>query len=398
MFMKSVILIKYGELSTKKDNINFFLKKLKENILLALNDLDALVTYDLGRMFIHTNEKFDEVVKRVKNIFGIHEINIGYVIDSTDFNIVKDEVLNLLKAKEFTTFKVESKRSNKKLNTTSVLLSKNLGAHILKNIPGLKVDVKNPEVLVNVEYRINNTLVYFDKLKGLGGYPVGTLGKGLLMLSGGIDSPVAGFLTIKRGVKIEAIYFESPPHTSNEAKNKVKDLAKKLAVYNNDIILHVVNFTEIQEAIYKNIPHDYLITIMRRMMYRISAIIASRRNAKILINGESIGQVASQTLTSMSAINEVVSLPVIRPLACFDKLDIIDIAKNIDTYETSILPFEDCCTIFVPKHPVINPSIEKCREYEELIPFKDLIYEAVKNHEMITIKAHEEESEFKDLL
>ena len=398
MFMKSVILIKYGELSTKKDNINFFLKKLKENILLALNDLDALVTYDLGRMFIHTNEKFDEVVKRVKNIFGIHEINIGYVIDSTDFNIVKEEVLNLLKAKEFTTFKVESKRSNKKLNTTSVLLSKNLGAHILKNIPGLKVDIKNPEVLVNVEYRINNTLVYFDKLKGLGGYPVGTLGKGLLMLSGGIDSPVAGFLTIKRGVKIEAIYFESPPHTSNEAKNKVKDLAKKLAVYNNDIILHVVNFTEIQEAIYKNIPHDYLITIMRRMMYRISAIIASRRNAKILINGESIGQVASQTLTSISAINEVVSLPVIRPLACFDKLDIIDIAKNIDTYETSILPFEDCCTIFVPKHPVINPSIEKCREYEELVPFKDLIYEAVKNHEMITIKAHEEESEFKDLL
>ena len=155
MFMKSVILIKYGELSTKKDNINFFLKKLKENILLALNDLDALVTYDLGRMFIHTNENFDEVVKRVKNIFGIHEINIGYVIDSTDFNIVKEEVLNLLKAKEFTTFKVESKRSNKKLNTTSVLLSKNLGAHILKNIPGLKVDVKNPEVLVNVEYRIN---------------------------------------------------------------------------------------------------------------------------------------------------------------------------------------------------------------------------------------------------
>lgn len=396
--MEKVILIKYGELSTKKDNINFFLKKLKENILFALNDLDALVTYDLGRMFIHTNENFDEVVNRVKNIFGIHEINIGYVIESTDFDIVKEEVLNLLKAKEFTTFKVESKRSNKKLNTTSVLLSKNLGAHILKNIQSLKVDVKNPEVLVNVEYRINNTLVYFESIKGLGGYPVGTLGKGLLMLSGGIDSPVAGFLTIKRGVKIEAIYFESPPHTSNEAKNKVKDLAKKLAVYNNDIILHVVNLTEIQEAIYKNIPHDYLITIMRRMMYRISAIIASRRNAKILINGESIGQVASQTLTSMSAINEVVSLPVIRPLACFDKLDIIDIAKNIDTYETSILPFEDCCTIFVPKHPVINPSIEKCREYEELIPFKDLIYEAVKNHEMITIKAHEEENEFKDLL
>lgn len=396
--MEKVVLIKYGELSTKKDNINFFLKKLKENILFALNDLDVNVTYDLGRMFIHTNENFDEVIKRVKNIFGIHELNIGYVIESTDFDVVKENILELLKEKEFTTFKVESKRANKKLNTTSVELSKNLGAYLLKNIPGLKVDVKNPEVLVNVEYRLNNTLVYFESMKGLGGYPVGTLGKGLLMLSGGIDSPVAGYLTIKRGVKIEAIYFESPPHTSVEAKNKVKSLAKKLASYNNDIILHVINFTEIQEEIYKNIPHDYLITIMRRMMYRISAIIASRRNIKILVNGESIGQVASQTLTSMSAINEVVNIPVIRPLACFDKLDIIDIAKKIDTYETSILPFEDCCTIFVPKHPVINPIKEKCREYEKLIPYKDLIYKAVKTHETITIEDQEEENEFKDLL
>ena len=396
--MEKVILIKYGELSTKKDNINFFLKKLKENILFALNDLDGEITYDLGRMFIHTQNNFEEVIKRVKNIFGIHEINIGYIIESTDFDEIKEEILKLLKEHNFNTFKVESKRANKKLNTTSVELSKNLGAYILKNIEGLKVDVNNPEILVNVEYRLKNTLVYFDKIRGLGGYPVGTLGKGLLMLSGGIDSPVAGFLTIKRGVKIEAIYFESPPHTSMEAKNKVISLAKKLAIYNNDIILHIVNFTEIQEAIYKNIPHDYLITIMRRMMYRISAIIASKRNAKILVNGESIGQVASQTLTSMNAINEVVSIPVIRPLACFDKLDIIEIAKTIDTYETSILPYEDCCTIFVPKHPVINPSKEKCHEYEELIPYKDLIFKAVKDHEIIKITSKEEESEFKDLL
>lgn len=395
--MEKVILIKYGELSTKKDNINFFLKKLKENILFALNNLNVSIDYDLGRMFIHTNENFDEVVSKVKNIFGIHEINIGYIIEAIDFNIIKDEIINLLKEREFTTFKVESKRSNKKLNTTSIELSKNLGAYILKNIKGLKVDVKNPEILINVEYRLKNTLVYFEVIKGLGGYPVGTLGKGLLMLSGGIDSPVAGYLAIKRGVKIEAIYFESPPHTSIEAKNKVMSLAKKLAIYNNDITLHIINFTEIQEAIYKNIPHDYLITIMRRMMYRISAIIASNRNAKILINGESIGQVASQTLTSMNAINEVVSIPVIRPLACFDKLDIIKIAKKIDTYETSILPFEDCCTIFVPKHPVINPQKEKCHNYEELITYKDLIYEAIKNHEVITIKT-QEENEFKDLL
>lgn len=398
MFMESVILIKYGELSTKKDNINFFLRQLKENILFALSDLDASVTYDLGRMFIHTKEHFDEVIKRVKNVFGIHEMNIGYIIASTNFDEIKKEVLSLLKEKEFTTFKVESKRANKKLDTTSIELSRNLGAYLLKNMSGLKVDVKSPEVLVNVEYRLKNTLVYFEKIKGLGGYPVGTLGKGMLMLSGGIDSPVAGYLTMKRGVKIEAIYFESPPHTSMEAKNKVISLARKLALYNNDLILHVINFTEIQEAIYKNIPHEYLITIMRRMMYRISAILASKRNAKILINGESIGQVASQTLTSMSAINETVSIPVIRPLACFDKLDIIDIAKSIDTYKTSILPFEDCCTIFVPKHPVINPSKEKCHEYEELIPYKDLIYEAIKTHEVKKITAKEDNDEFKDLL
>lgn len=398
MFMESVIIIKYGELSTKKDNINFFLKKLKENILFALSDLDVSVTYDLGRMFIHTENQFDEVMKRVKNVFGIHEMSIGYVINSTDFDVVKDEILNLLREHEFTTFKVESKRSNKNLNTTSVKLSSNLGAYLLKNINGLRVDIKSPDLLVNVEYRLNNTLVYFESVKGLGGYPVGTLGKGMLMLSGGIDSPVAGYLTMKRGVKIEAVYFESPPHTSIEAKNKVISLARKLAIYNSDIIIHIINFTEIQETIYKNIPHEYLITIMRRMMYRISAILASKRNAKILINGESIGQVASQTLTSMNAINETVSIPVIRPLACFDKLDIIDIAKSIDTYETSILPFEDCCTIFVPKHPVINPSKEKCHEYEDLIPYQDLIYKAIKNHEVVKIKAHEEENEFKDLL
>ena len=203
--MEKVILIKYGELSTKKDNINFFLKKLKENILFVLNDIDVEVTYDLGRMFIHTKENFSKVVDRVKNVFGIHEMNIGYIIDSTDFEKIKIEILSLLKDQEFSTFKVESKRANKKLNTTSVELSKNLGAYLLKNISGLRVDVNNPEVLVNVEYRLKNTLVYFESIKCLGGYPVGTLGKGMLMLSGGIDSPVAGFLTIKRGLNIEAI-------------------------------------------------------------------------------------------------------------------------------------------------------------------------------------------------
>lgn len=394
--MEKVILIKYGELSTKKDNINYFLTRLRDNILFALKDLDVKVNYDLGRMFIHTND-YNNVLKRVNSVFGIHEINVCYILDSIDFENVAKETINLLKEKEFKTFKVESKRSNKSIPGTSVELSKKMGASILKNIPNLKVDVNNPEILVNIEYRTNNTLVYFERVKGLGGYPVGTLGKGLLMLSGGIDSPVAGYLASKRGVKLEAIYFESPPHTSVEAKNKVIALARKLALYNNDITLHIVNFTEIQETIYKNIPHEYLITIMRRMMYRISALIAYNRNCKVLINGESIGQVASQTLTSMSAINEVVHIPVIRPLACFDKLDIIDIAKSIGTYETSILPFEDCCTIFVPKHPVINPDKKKCSEYEALIPFEDLVYKAVKNHEVLKL-SNKETIDYGDLL
>jgi len=394
--MEKVILIKYGELSTKKDNINYFLTRLRDNILFALKDLDVKVDYDLGRMFIHTNT-YEDVLSRVSNVFGIHEINICYIIDTIDFDTVAKETINLLKEKEFKTFKVESKRSNKNIPLTSVELSKNMGASILKNIPNLKVDVNNPEILVNIEYRSHNTLIYFEKIKGLGGYPVGTLGKGLLMLSGGIDSPVAGYLASKRGVKIEAIYFESPPHTSLEAKNKVISLARKLALYNNDITLHVVNFTEIQETIYKNISHEYLITIMRRMMYRISALIAHNRNCKVLINGESIGQVASQTLTSMNAINEVVKIPVIRPLACFDKLDIIDIAKSIDTYETSILPFEDCCTIFVPKHPVINPDKKKCCEYEALIPYEDLVYKAVKNHEVLKL-TNKDTVDYGDLL
>lgn len=394
--MEKVILIKYGELSTKKDNINYFLTRLRDNILFALKDLDVRVDYDLGRMFIHTND-YDAVLNRITSVFGIHEINVCYILGSTDFDTVIKETINLLQEKEFKTFKVESKRSNKNIPGTSVELSKKMGASILKNIPNLKVDVNNPEMLVNIEYRTNNTLIYFEKIKGLGGYPVGTLGKGLLMLSGGIDSPVAGYLASKRGVKIEAIYFESPPHTSLEAKNKVIALARILALYNNDITLHVVNFTEIQETIYKNIPHEYLITIMRRMMYRISALIAHNRNCKVLINGESIGQVASQTLTSMSAINEVVHIPVIRPLACFDKLDIIDIAKSIGTYETSILPFEDCCTIFVPKHPVINPDKKKCSEYESLIPFEDLVYKAVKNHEILKL-SNKETVDYGDLL
>jgi thiamine biosynthesis protein ThiI len=307
-------------------------------------------------------------------------------------------ILELVKDKEFKTFKVTTKRSDKKYPMESMEISRKVGAVLLKNIDGISVDVHTPELEVNVEVRIKDVYVYFNSEKGCGGYPVGVAGKGMLMLSGGIDSPVAGYLAIKRGVRLECIYYESPPHTSIEAKNKVIELARKLAVYNNDIKLHVIKFTEIQEAIYRNCPHEYLITIMRRMMYRIAERVARMNNCKVVVNGESIGQVASQTLTSMNVINEVVRIPVIRPVACFDKLEIIDIAKKIDTYETSILPFEDCCTIFVPDHPVINPTFENAREYEKAFDFEDLIYKAIKNHEVIKINVNEKENDFEDLL
>lgn len=396
--MKKIIILKYGELTTKKDNINYFLKTLKNNINIILKDINHTITYDFGRMFIDVkSEDIEKVVEKLKCIFGIHEIIVGYISEDKSLDNIKTNILSLIKDKNFKTFKVSTKRSDKTFPLNSMEISKSLGGYILRNISNIQVDIHNPELLVSVEIRKNEVLYYFNGEAGLGGYPVGTLGKGLLMLSGGIDSPVAGYLAIKRGVKIEAIYFESPPHTSESAKDKVIKLARLLAKYNTTVKLHVINFTRIQETILKNIPHEYLITIMRRMMYRISAIIAHNSKCNILINGESIGQVASQTLTSMRVINEVVKMPVIRPVACFDKLEIIDLAKKIGTYDISTLPYEDCCTIFVPEHPIINPSSIKAIEYEELIPFKDLIHEAIKNHEVISVDV-EEDREYEDIL
>lgn len=395
MKMNKLIIIKYGELTTKKGNIKFFIKTLKKNIEVALTDLDFKIEYDNGRMFI-SSETLDEVRDRLKFVFGIHEIVEGYEYDSIEIEDIKENLKSLVTDKEIGSFKVRTKRSFKAYPLTSMEISKILGGVVLKNAASSKVDVHDPETLIDVEIRSNKSYIYFESTPGLHGYPVGVQGKGMLMLSGGIDSPVAGFLSMKRGVRIEGIYFESPPHTSEAAKDKVKNLTRLLANYSGYIRLHVINFTEIQEAIYKNIPHEYLITIMRRMMYRISERIAHKNNAKIIINGESIGQVASQTLTSMAVINEVVRMPVIRPVACLDKLEIIDISKKIGTYETSILPFEDCCTIFVPDHPVINPELEKCLEYEKMIDFESLIKDAIRNEEVLTIE--KDEKKFEDLL
>ena len=393
--MRKILIVKYAELNTKKDNIGMFLRTLKENIMAKTKDL-ANITFDKGRMFLKTNEEdFTKVLTILQKTFGIHEIMVGYQIEVTSLETIEEAILTILKEKDFKTFKVETKRSDKSYPLTSLEISKKLGGFILKNKENVLVNVHTPEVTFYVEIRKDYAYLYFNKIKGLGGYPVGTLGKGLLMLSGGIDSPVAGFLGMKRGVKIEAIYFESPPHTSEEAKNKVLSLANILSQYGTTIKVHVINFTKIQEEIYKNIPHDYLVTIMRRMMYRIAEKIAYHNNAKIIINGESIGQVASQTLSSIAVINEVVKIPVIRPVACLDKLEIISLAKQIGTYETSILPYEDCCTIFVPEHPVINPELTKCLEYEKRIPYEELIKEAIKNE---TILTSEIKKEFEDLL
>lgn len=383
--MKKIILIKYGELTTKKDNRNLFINKIYENLSLALSNYDITITKNRVRMFIDPKDNdIGEIISITKNIFGIHSIVVAYKIDSS-IDIINSSVLEVIKEVDFNTFKVETDRADKSFPINSMDLSRQLGSLILKNTKDKKVDVHNPDYLLKIEIRSDYTYIYTKEIKALGGYPVGVAGKGLLMLSGGIDSPVAGYMAMKRGIKLECIYFESPPHTSPQALNKVKKLVSILNKYQPSIKLHIINFTEIQESIYKFIDPTYMITIMRRMMYRISEKVMQNREDLVLINGESVGQVASQTLTSMTVINNVTNIPVLRPVACLDKLEIIDIAKKIDTYETSILPYEDCCTIFLPKHPVINPKIEKALEYEKKFDYEALINEAVLKVNTITI-------------
>ena len=386
--MEKLILIKYGELTTKKDNRKTFIKTLETNIKNKIDNLYINITKTMSRMYITYDEiNEEEILINLKKIFGIHSIVVCDKVNTNEDDI-KNKILEILKDREFKTFKVSTKRSDKTFPHTSMEFNNIIGGLVLKNF-NCKVDVHNPELNLEIEIRQEGTFIYNKEYKGLGGYPVGIQGKGLLMLSGGIDSPVAGYLSLKRGVNIECLYFESPPHTSLNAKNKVLKLAEILNDYSGTIKVHVVPFTKIQEEIYKNIPGNYNITIMRRMMYRIAEIYAKKRNCKILINGESIGQVASQTLNSMVVINNVTNMPVIRPVACLDKLEIIEISKRINTYETSILPYEDCCTIFVPKHPIINPSLEAAREYEKLINYEELINECIKNIETIKIEKQE---------
>lgn len=383
--MEKVILIKYGELTTKKGNRNLFIKILTKNIEEMLQNYDVNIIKNRVRMFIEVNDhKFEEVVNQLKKVFGLHSIVICERIESNDLEEIKKIAKTILEKKDFQTFKVVTDRADKTYPVKSMEVSRQVGGYLLKYLPGKKVDIHRPELTLSIEIRTEGTYFYTEEVEGCGGYPVGIQGKGMLMLSGGIDSPVAGYLALKRGVQIECIYFDSPPHTSIEAKNKVLKLASILNEYSGHIRVHIVPFTKLQEAIFKNCDPTYMITIMRRMMYRITERLARKRNCKIIVNGESIGQVASQTLTSMSVINEVTNMPVIRPLACMDKLEIIRMSEKIGTYETSILPFEDCCTIFVPKHPVIHPDLKKAREMETTFDYETLIQECIKNVETIS--------------
>ena len=379
--MKKIIMIKYGELTTKKANRKLFINILDNNIKKILSNETYKIKKDRVRMYIES-DNIDLISQKLKKVFGIHSIVECYSVD-TNIEKIESTILKLINNIGGSTFKVDTKRADKDFPIHSMDFNNKIGGLILKNT-SLKVDVHNPDIIVHIEIRPEGTFIYFNEIKGIGGYPVGIQGKGLLMLSGGIDSPVAGYLALKRGVDIDCLYFESPPHTSIEAKNKVIKLASIINEYSGNIRVFVLPFTEIQETIYKNVDDTYIITIMRRFMYRIAEKLAKKYGSKIIINGESIGQVASQTLTSMSVINAVTNMPVIRPVACLDKLEIIDIAKKIETYETSILPYEDCCTIFLPKHPVINPNIEKVLQMEKKLNIDELIDKAIDNVEIIS--------------
>ena len=394
--MDRVILIKYGELSTKKGNRNYFINTLYNNIKNKLRNFDVVISKDRARMYIKfKNEELDSIKGVIDKIFGIHMYHIAYIVETNE-EAIKSKVLEILEAKTFSTFKVETKRSDKSFSKNSQEMNNTLGGFILRNIDNIKVDVHKPEVLIKVEIREKNTFIYLDNYQGSGGYPVGTQPKGMLMLSGGIDSPVAGYLAMKRGVTLEAVYFEAIPHTSLNAREKVVKLTEKLSQYTDKINLHIVNFTPIQEAIYKYCRNDYCITIMRRMMYRIMEMIVKKYNGYVIINGESIGQVASQTLTSMNVINAVTNIPVIRPVACLDKLEIMDLARKIDTYDVSILPYEDCCTVFVPKHPVINPKLDVVLKEEAKFNYQGMIEEAVETLDTKVISYNDDK--YSDLL
>lgn len=387
-------LIKYAEIGTKGKNRFLFEDALIKQIKHALRPVEGkfIISKESGRIYMDAQGEYDydEVIAALKRVFGIAWICPMFQIEKTDFEEIKKEVASYVdqvyEDKNFT-FKVDAKRVDKKYPVSSEQMNRDLGEVILDTFPETKVDVHHPDVLLKVEVRklVN---IYSVMIPGPGGMPVGTNGKAMLLLSGGIDSPVAGYMIAKRGVMIDAVYFHAPPYTSERAKQKVVDLAKLVSRYSGPINLHVVNFTDIQLYIYEQCPHEELTIIMRRYMMKIAESIAKETGSLALITGESIGQVASQTVQSLAATNEVCTMPVFRPVIGFDKQEIVDISEKIGTYETSILPYEDCCTIFVAKHPVTKPNVEVIRKSEENLSEKidELFAEAVNTVETIIVK------------
>jgi tRNA uracil 4-sulfurtransferase len=383
------ILVRYGEISTKGRNRNKFIDRLRKNVKRSLSDFPNVeVKADRDRMFILLNgENSDEIGNRLKRIFGIQSYSPAVKVEK-ELEKMKDAALALFKKIHIQgqTFKISAKRSDKTFELDTNEINAAFGGHILRNIEGLTVDVRKPDVNLQIEVRKEAAYISAETIKGAGGLPAASGGKGMLMLSGGIDSPVAGYLTMKRGLEVEGVHFFSPPFTSERAKQKVIDLSEKLAEVNGHFALHIVPFTEIQQAIHKQVPENYTMTTTRRLMLRITDAIRERQGALAIITGESLGQVASQTLESMYAINEVTSTPIIRPLITMDKHEIMDIAHEIDTHDISIRPYEDCCTVFVPSSPKTKPKLEKVQNFESYFDFEELIQKAVEGTELMVVK------------
>lgn len=391
--MFKAFLIKYGEIGIKGKNRYIFEDALIKQIKYALKDADAFeVTKQQGRIYVHMLEDYDydQVVGALTRVFGIVAICPVVICDDPSWDnltrVVGDYMDKAYEDKKFT-FKVDSRRADKRYPKKSMEINADIGEYLLERFPEMSVDVHHPDVMLNIEIR-EKTYIYSKSIKGPGGMPVGTNGKAMLLLSGGIDSPVAGYMIAKRGVTIEATYFHAPPYTSERAKQKVVDLARIVARYSGPVKLNIINFTDIQLAIYEKCPHDELTIIMRRYMMKIAEHFAKENKCLGLITGESIGQVASQTMQSLAATNEVCTLPVYRPLIGFDKQEIIEISEKIDTYETSILPFEDCCTIFVAKHPVTKPNLNVIKHSEQKLNdvIDELMKTAIETTEVIRVE------------
>ncbi|KJW11927.1 tRNA uracil 4-sulfurtransferase ThiI [Levilactobacillus spicheri] len=376
----SEIMVRYGELSTKGKNKKDFIKQLGHNVRKALNEFDGLeVRAQHDRLHVTLNGADSAaVMNRLKGVFGIENFSPSVKTDK-DLDAIKATVLALAKEvyRPGMTFKINARRQDKEFAYDTYQLNDILGGVVLEGLPGIQVKMKQPDLTIRVEVRLNGVFVSGETIQGAGGLPVGTGGKAVMMLSGGIDSPVASYYAMRRGVKLDMVHFFSPPYTSEQALAKAKELTAKLAKYSGGIQFIQVPFTKIQETIKEKVPEGYLMTIQRRMMLRLTVAVAEMRHAKGIFNGESLGQVASQTLESMAAINDVTSMPILRPLLSMDKTEIIKIAEDIDTYDLSILPYEDCCTIFTPPAPKTRPDLEKSRKYEQYIDVEGLMKDAL---------------------